>query len=323
MQQIYCLLLALLCVYGLKASDDYLPLVREGVKWVYAESASFCVHYEDRGEVPHAYTEHRTYTIEFRGDTVIDGRRYKKAFRTSDMDLNRWPENAGYTSAMIPAAFFREEAQQRDSHYVYAIRNKEVPQYMPSDYDYLWPLFDGLEFNGEKYMYGKEYLAYYFHVDFNTDSVGEVLIGGNSCTVYIWANQYTEARIVEGVGAPDADGDLITPYLVKPHPGEYDIPSTRNRRSDSYVLDCDSTWVYLHHLEDADGHIIFKGPAFDDGMAPADFDRSGAVDIDDLNQCINRLLASESVDVTCDVTGDGRVDIDDVNAVIKALLKKQ
>ena len=36
MKQLYCLLLAILCSVGAWAvEDDYLPIVREGVKWNY------------------------------------------------------------------------------------------------------------------------------------------------------------------------------------------------------------------------------------------------------------------------------------------------
>ena len=109
-------------------------------------------------------------------------------------------------------------------------------------------------------------------------------------------------RVVEGVGYDGHLGDLLTPLRAPLAGYGYSIGS-------------------FQYLEDADGSLLYKGCGYNNGgYGAADFDRSGMVDIDDLNLCINRVLMPESVDVRCDVTGDGRVDIDDVNIVINRIL---
>ena len=66
------LILTVLLGWSAAQADDYMPLLREGVKWVYAEE------YEDWDG-----TTKRLYSMEVKGDTVIDGTTYKKVYRIS------------------------------------------------------------------------------------------------------------------------------------------------------------------------------------------------------------------------------------------------
>ncbi len=301
MKQLSYILLMLLCCAG-AVDASYYPMVREGVKWVYGESWQ----YYDYDNLIFDSTLQRFYMVEFRGDTLIGDKIYKKAFRTSDVDFNEWAGYTAYTSTTIPIGFAREEIDN-GKHQVFAIRNVNVPAMEISIESHTpWGQYDeGGHCRGESYLSGTECLLYHFYADENTEPAGEVFIGGQRCTVYTWMG-LSECRIVEGIGYVDVPGDLMWPWL--------------EGVMDEHLLGGGSAF---HHLEDADGTILYKGPWFDGDLDPSDFDRSGTVDIDDLNQCINRVLMPESVDVRCDVTGDGRVDIDDVNAVINKLLKQQ
>ena len=214
------------------------------------------------------------------------------------MDLNQWVQfGTVFTSATVPVAYMREDMVS-ERHLVYGIRNVELPAYNVMAGYYLWDVA-----NCDNYMSGREFLLYSFHADGDMVPAGEVTVAGHPCTVYRW--QGGSDRIVEGIGydGSTARGDITAPFLI-------------TRVGYGY-----SDYA-LHHVEDASGNVIYKGFACQ--PMSADFDYSGTVDVDDLNRCINSLLAHKSVDdVTFDVTGDGRVDIDDVNAVINALLGKQ
>lgn len=294
MRTINCLLLALVCCLGVRAVEgDYQPLVREGVKWVYADEYNGAY---DGDPAATAFRVNRTFAIFFSGDTVINGLRYHKCYRTSDVDLNRWVDSeALFTSETVPVAYMREEAQA-ETHPVYAIRNPELPLAHIMPETYLWD-WDNYFVN---YLSGNEYLLYYFHADENMVKTGEVSVAGHPCAVYQW--QGGSERIVESVGFDGMLGDITAPFI-------------------GGIVGYGYSNYALHHMEDASGNVIYKGFACQ--PMSADFDYSGTVDVDDLNRCINSLLAHKSVDdVTFDVTGDGRVDIDDVNAVINALLAR-
>ncbi len=280
---------AMLCCLFMKAQDNgYQPLVREGVKWVYYEE--FYGIYTGNPEL-YATSLFRYYTIEFRGDTVINGKSYKKGFRTSDVDFNAY-NSAFYTSDDYPISYVRE-GTGKDRRWVYAITNTAVPSERMDFAEYLWQ-YDSYYYD---FIMGNEYPLYYFKEDEDMVLAGEVAICGQPCEVYYWRAE----RIVESVGEDGYFGDLLRPFR----------------------LPMDSNSVgRLHHVEDAEGNIIYKGLGYldDGGVSAADIDRSGLVDIDDLNFCINRILNPGSVDVRCDVTGDGLVDIDDVNAIINDIL---
>ena len=63
-------LLALLCMTQAVALEyEYVPFVREGVKWVYHH-----VHDEFYGEIPGMANGDDEATLELKGDTVIDGK---------------------------------------------------------------------------------------------------------------------------------------------------------------------------------------------------------------------------------------------------------
>ena len=96
------LLFTLLTLFGmtqLAAQEyEYVPFVREGVKWVYFYSNPIQgLGYED-GFIP--YGEHY-YTFEMKGDTLIDGKSYKPVHLYSGTDIND-------ASDTVPV-FLREE----------------------------------------------------------------------------------------------------------------------------------------------------------------------------------------------------------------------
>ena len=100
------LLIFTLTVGFVTYADEYLPLLREGVKWVYSEEFHD-IYNINEGDIN--LSDSRKYTIELRGDTVIAGETYKKCYRVCDNEVN-WTELA--FSKTQPVAFLREEGKK-------------------------------------------------------------------------------------------------------------------------------------------------------------------------------------------------------------------
>lgn len=283
----YIILVLFCSVFHISWAGDYLPLVREGVKWVYSDTYTGAMGDPESS----SFEVNRCYSIELKGDTIIDGKTYKKAFRTSEVDLNKWLQShAIATSEEYPIAYLRESRK-----IVWAVNNTNFP------IEAIAEMYLGDDFYGSYYS-GQEYALYSFQEDEQMEIVGTVTICGAARNVYNWDGN--SDPIVESVGYDGMLGDLLTPFKR----GMAGYGYSNNR---------------LHHVEDADGNVIYKGSAYyANDAVRGDFDGNSVIDIDDLNACINRLLAPQSVDVTHDVTADGVVDIDDVNAVINKILHK-
>ena len=111
-------LLVLFCSLGVMA-QEYTPLVREGVKWE-------CVLdvWKPQNEVGPNYF-HYPYTISFDGDTIINGKNYKKCFyQFADNDV---------ATSDIPRAFVREDLADRK---VYCIDNLDFQYYVAAPATY-------------------------------------------------------------------------------------------------------------------------------------------------------------------------------------------
>ena len=106
-------------------ANDYTPLVREGVKW-------HC-----RMDVVSAITEKESYpyTIEIKGDTIINDVIYKKCYYTF--------EDESVATNDIPRAFLREDINEKK---VYALYNYNYTTTLPhySLYGYFEPFTEGL-----------------------------------------------------------------------------------------------------------------------------------------------------------------------------------
>ena len=253
------LLIALLGFSQLYA-DEYLPLVREGVKWVcletkYIESAEL---YE---------VKKRFYTIEFKGDSVIDGITYKKCYRYSD---NEWVDD-GYIipcSKIKPMALLREEDRVV---YAYA-KDNNVLDHSLGDYAY-WA-FENYSSNGQH-----EIKLYEFRENgvFNFEGYKPFL--NQESEMYSF-NSMEEGLFVEGVGFDsDIYGDLLMPFWEGP-----------------YSLGMIYSYIGLHHIEDANGNIIYKGAAYTEpatGNIDGDLNGDGIIDVEDVNILINKILKLE------------------------------
>lgn len=288
-------LLLITVLMGVFSSQAYVPLVREGVKWVYNDE------YYSYNEPDIDYKVTRTYTLEIKGDTIIDGMVYKKCYRQSDVNLNGHL-HALFCSDVTPVACLREE-----NCVVYVIYLDEYiaekNRYL-HDYPYLYDIGYISEIEEPKPVANeKEQILY----DFNDERMqlkSSVFICGNVCGIFKFSSVYKDYNIVKGVGIVNTSCEMLDCWGAYSTSLWYSLPA-------------------LHHMEDAEGNIIYKGIGFhSDGSLPGDKVADGKIDVSDVNSVIDVVLHGQGYDPVADVNGDGIVDISDVNALIDIVLGK-
>lgn len=214
---------------GAKAPADYeyVPLVREGVEWVYDWS-----YYNPT-------IEGRFY-LQFSGDSIINGKTYKVCYRYHTPELHK-------EDAFIEG-FVREEDKR-----VYVI-GRRVPD---GGTDNSYTAYDD--------RHKEEFLAYDFNVELNgyvrlpngqeypIDRIGYVWIGGKlRKTYYAYSGSVGHTLwAIEGIGYATkrpVDGDLISPYLE----ACACFPTYTSCLAYVHQVGSDSEWEYSHDDFDFD-----------------------------------------------------------------------
>ena len=223
------LLLTLLALLGLSqmaAQDDYTPFVREGVQWV-----CYFENYKDFDVM--GFQPGRTFfTLEIKGDTVIDGKAYKAMHKYSGNAID--PDN---DTVLV---YLREE-----NRIVYAI----IPEGMASD-SFLVGYGDIWDYNiYEEAKSGKEIILYEFN---ETESyykyifgrkqdelsylgVDKVDVGGQQVNRHTFNYRVRSFYFIEGIGY---DG-FISGYPL------------------SYLYTLGDYFYYLSHVVE-NGKTIYK-----------------------------------------------------------------
>ena len=264
--------------------EKYMPLLREGVKWVNLETV-----YSQEGE---EYSEYDLfYVVEVKGDTVIDGITYKKCYRYPRMT---WDKPLIDCSTTEPIAILREEAPK-----VY-IRSSKDSYYGLGEERFWGDIFINID-------YGEEAVLYDFSDQGRFQPIGTAEVAGQPCQTFKFKDEPGLAGVfVEGVGYDSSiDGDLLFPGYMGP-----------------YTAGVKYSSIGLHHVEDADGNIIYKGANYGK-CARLDMDWNTKLDVEDVNAVINLILKESKPSQygrSADANGDGRVDVEDVNALINAIL---
>ena len=283
--------------------DRYMPLIREGVKWV-----------NERVTVNNGDTTCCFYTYEFKGNhpetfdyglTCKALYRYEGDYHAIDVDNDS-----------IVAALRENEA------IVLTYRNAPLSQVygqgrnmigftggilyeMSSDYD------DTMWSKDYYMMYQREQVLN----DDNLVTLEPVIIDGYRCSRLAYLNEQgdTLAYVVEGIGFDSRDmGDLLTPFTRRPDP------------SADY-----QEWCGLSHVI-KDGKIIYKGMRYNPNaiiVIPGDVNGDGEITIGDANSVIDIVVMGGNNGHTripaADMNGDNEITIADFNAIIAIILKQQ
>lgn len=169
-------------------SDDYVPLVKEGAKW----ECDFATIFNDIR--PNWYTP---YSIEIKGDTIINDIAYKCCVYTFEESSWSWEEYSNYSPGeTITLAFIREDVENRKVYVLFnnskqhAVYNRFF-QYTEADGEFL--LYDFANINNPEQMWQKKYR---FDV-----SAGKITIDGVERNCYaILGVPDIKGYIIEGIG---------------------------------------------------------------------------------------------------------------------------
>ena len=295
-----CIIFAIMAMACSLAASAYVPLVREGVKWVYYweydNSPDYGIHFKCE------------YAMEVLGDSVVNGVTYKKVY------LHPLSKPIGSSK---PYALVREE-------------NKVVYIHMNPEND-IWYYWEIVERSGSfPLVAGKalnEWVLYDFNnVDrpFSNITVEQIEMSGYDIGIpgYI----YSETIELQGESAKVYTGHFPTPYLIEGlgfvgEVGMTDLCGWVYLPSDVIAPAPIGYPLYFYafsYFADAEGNILYKGPAY---IKMCDVNEDKKVDGSDLNLLINAVLTGNKR-YNYDANGDSAVDGADINEVINFILKK-
>ena len=251
MKKFYTIMLAvLLSSIAAQAQEaDYQPLVREGVRWVCMEEYPV-VDYTDSSGISHNRILKRFYSLQFRGDTLIDGKVYKKLYREfiegDSLTVFVPSENRYvYASSLVysdtePISYLREDNKRVYCKPVNSNHEDAIFIHTPDYVEFPHP-----------YIETAEYIEYVY--------TEQIVIDGKPCRVYKDDNG---AIFIEGIGfVSKSDGDFI---------------SCADVAMASYLYTYGNN-IGLVHVEDLTGRIIYKGPLYEEPTTCMPLVREGVV----------------------------------------------
>ncbi len=231
-------------IYG-SAGDRYMPLLREGVKWV-----------NERVVVNHGDTTRNYYTYEFKGNHPV-----KDEYHCTYKALYRYEGRSHELDVESDSLVAGLREQWREIKYV---NNEPLNNVIGQGRDmigfnqgYLYLLLTSCDNMVSSNDIRKSCKANYirfqkeqFLNDENFVEAEPIMIDGYRCSrlAYIGEDGDTLAYVVEGIGFDSRDmGDLLTPFTRKPDP------------------DADyQEWCGLSHVV-KDGKVIYKGMRYREG----------------------------------------------------------
>ena len=223
--------LALLGMSQVAAQEyEYVPFVREGVKWVYFYDNSDAIINPDYEPGKHYFK------LELKGDTVINGKTYKAMHKYSGSSIN-WENDT------IPV-YLREEDK-----IVYGII-PDGKKYYDCPVGHTFDTFyNGQEFVLYDFVDPVRWWDNYINIGWNDifyfQSMDTISLGNQYAKRYYWKESETwDYYQVEGVGA-DAEFNGYTLFPLK----------------DIYVYSM-NVFFYLSHVIE-NGRIIYKGIHYD------------------------------------------------------------
>ena len=214
---------------ALAQESDYVPFVREGVKWV--------CYYDNINDYPYIdqyYQQGKSYfTLEIKGDTVINDKAYKAMHKYSGSGID-------YTNDTIPI-FLREEDK-----IVYGIipdgfhyPDMMVGYGVDEIYEAVWSgdEFVLYDFNDTRVYY--ENLMSAHHKEFKFHYCSDIIIDGHKAKRYEFSYYSDHFIIIEGIGYDElSNNDNMPGYPLQ------------------YLYHGGPTYHLSHVIED--GEIIYK-----------------------------------------------------------------
>lgn len=271
---------------------EYVPFVREGVKWVYYYDNPFNV------EVLGMADGIQYYSFELKGDTVIDGKSYKP------VQLSYLTSTGEETTQDFVPAYLREEDKK-----VYAIlpEGRWYPQCPVGlglvvssnpNYSVAADEFVLYDFNDPTSLY-EEYEGFFPDYTY-TDTIA---VGTNHlCKRHHYVRDYgpqNEMLIIEGYGYVSGYGMPL-----------YYFPT---------LITGMQVFYHLSHVIE-NGKIIYKGTHY----IPGDVNGDGEVTIADANSVIDVVIMGGNAGHTrapaADMNDDGEVTITDLNIVLDLII---
>ncbi len=288
------------------AEDRHMPLIREGVKWIY-----------EKVTIQGGDTICQYYTYEFKGNhpektdyDCVCKALYRYDGQQHDLDVENDTIVAGMMeNEAIIKSYFNEPMKQvvrQDRNMINLGTEQQYTLYlMGTNYGWL----------GCYYYYVMNQKESFLN-DANFVKADPIMIDGYLCSRLAYLDELgdTLAYVVEGIGFDSYDmGDLLTPFTRKPDPNaDY------------------QEWCGLSHVI-KDGKIIYKGMCYHPIEIPGDVNGDGEITVADANSVIDvvimggnashpRIPIDEDGNYIGDVNGDGEVTIADVNAIIDMIL---
>ena len=272
--------------------DRYLPVIREGVKWVFEKVT---VHDGD--------TTCQYYTYEFKGNHPVKdkyNRTYKALYRYDGCYHEIDVKNDSLVAGL-----------REDESIVIYEYNEPLKACISQERDMI--NFNGCLYDMSLNLWWcrENYINYQrepFLNDENFVKAEPIIIDGYRCSRLAYLNEQgdTLAYVVEGIGFDSYDmGDLLTPFTRKPdHNADY------------------QEWCGLSHVI-KNGKIIYKGMRYRPYI-PGDVNGDGEITVADAGSVIDVVIMGGNAGHTripaADVNGDGEVNVADVNAIIDMIL---
>ena len=213
-------------------NDRYMPLIREGVKWV-----------NERVVVNNGDTTCYYYTYEFKGNHPLrdnDNFTYKALYRYEGRHHQLDIDNDSLVAGL-----------RENNSNIYFFRNEPWDQVVSHGCDMINLNQDKMLYYDLKRGLCEEYYEYYHNDILVGDQIDPIMIDGYLCNREVFSKNGKQlAYVVEGIGFDSYDlGDLLTPFTRKPAPdAEY------------------QEWCGLSHVV-KNGQIIYKGMRYRDGAA--------------------------------------------------------
>ena len=282
--------------------DRYLPMIREGVKWVNEyvrisdeDTTNYYYSYEFKGNYPELDNYHRVFKAVYSTNFDANGISY------GDERLV-----AGLREDEACILCFRNQPLGGVENFInfYTYQGNDDVRLLHEDLENMWDIdyYINSQIDPDKNF-------------LNTDNfvkADPIEIDGVLCSriAYIGEQGDTLAYLVEGIGFDSREwGDLLTPFTKYP------------------LADCGCYVEYcgLSHVV-KDGKIIYKGMRFNSALfgIPGDVNGDGEINIGDANSVIDIVVmggnSGHSRAPAADVNDDGEIDIADVNAIIDIIL---